>query len=70
MEEEMATQPNILAWRIPWRGKPGGLESMGSKELDITEHVHVHARAHAHTHTHTHTHTLKVKGYRKVHRVN
>ena len=56
MEEEMATQPNILAWRIPWRGKPGGLESMGSKELDITEHVHVHARARAHTHTHTHTH--------------
>ena len=31
--------------------KPGGLQSMGHKELDMTEH----ARACAHTHTHTHT---------------
>ena len=25
LEEEMATHSSILAWRIPWTGKPGGL---------------------------------------------
>ena len=25
----MATQSNILAWRIPWTEEPGGLQSMG-----------------------------------------
>ena len=29
LEEEMATHSSILAWRIP-----GGLQSMGRKELD------------------------------------
>ena len=28
-EKEMATHSTILAWRIPWPGKPGGLLSMG-----------------------------------------
>ena len=26
----------ILAWRIPWTEKPGKLQSMGSKESDMT----------------------------------
>ena len=25
LEEEMATYSSILAWRIPWTEKPGGL---------------------------------------------
>ena len=25
LEEEMATNSNILAWRIPWTEEPGGL---------------------------------------------
>ena len=29
LEEEMATHSSVLAWRIPGRGKPGGLPSMG-----------------------------------------
>ena len=33
----MATHFSILAWRIPWTGEPGGLQSMGCKELDSTE---------------------------------
>ena len=38
LEKEMATHSSILAWRIPWMGKPGGLQSMGlKKELDMTE---------------------------------
>ena len=45
----MVIHSSILAWRIPWREEPGGLQSMGSQELDMTEYVH------AHTHTHTHT---------------
>ena len=32
LEKEMATHSSILAWRIPWTEKPGGLQSMGSKK--------------------------------------
>ena len=35
----MATHFSILAWRIPWMEEPGGLQSMGSKELDTTERL-------------------------------
>ena len=30
LEKEMSTHSSILAWRIPWMEKPGGLQSMGS----------------------------------------
>ena len=33
MEEEMAAHSSILAWRIPWTEKPGGLWSMGSQNV-------------------------------------
>ena len=33
LEEEMATQSSILAWRIPGTGEPGGLPSMGSRRV-------------------------------------
>ena len=33
----MATHSSILAWRIPWTEKPGGLQSTGSKKSDMTE---------------------------------
>ena len=29
----MATHISILAWRIPWTKKPGGLQSMGSQRV-------------------------------------
>ena len=29
LEKEMATQSNVLAWRIPGVGEPGGLPPMG-----------------------------------------
>ena len=32
LEEGMATQTNILAWRIPWTGEPGGLQSIELQE--------------------------------------
>ena len=31
LEEGMATHFSILAWRIPWTEKPGGLQFMGSQ---------------------------------------
>ena len=34
LEEGMAIHSSILAWRIPWIEEPGGLQSMGSQELD------------------------------------
>ena len=37
LEEELAPHSSMLAWRIPWTEEPGGLESMGYKELNITE---------------------------------
>ena len=36
LEKEMATHSSILAWRIPLRGEPGRLQSMGSEESDTT----------------------------------
>ena len=39
LEKEMATHSSILAWRIPWTGEPGGLQSIwGCKESYSTEH--------------------------------
>ena len=29
LEGKMATHSGVLAWRIPWMEKPGGLQSMG-----------------------------------------
>ena len=39
LEEGMAAHSSILAWRIPWTGEPGGLQSTGHKELDMTERL-------------------------------
>ena len=33
LEKEMATHSSILAWKIPWMEKPGGLPSMGSQRV-------------------------------------
>ena len=33
LEKGMATHSSILAWRIPWTERPGGLQSMGSKRV-------------------------------------
>ena len=29
LENRMATHSSILAWRIPWKEEPGGLQCMG-----------------------------------------
>ena len=33
LEKAMATHSSTLAWKIPWREEPGGLQSMGSKRV-------------------------------------
>ena len=33
LQKEMATHSTILAWRIPWTEKAGGLQSMGSQRV-------------------------------------
>ena len=48
LEEKMAIYASILAWRIPWTEKPGGLQSMGSRRVrhDLTteqQQVTIHA---------------------------
>ena len=37
LKKGMATHSSILAWRIPWTEEPGGLQSTGSQESDMTE---------------------------------
>ena len=39
LEKEIATHSSFLAWRIPWTEEPGGLQSMGRKESDMTERL-------------------------------
>ena len=36
LEKEMATHFSNLAWEISWTEEPGGLQSMGPQESDMT----------------------------------
>ena len=38
----MAPHSSTLAWKIPWKGEPGRLQSMRSLESDMTEWLHFH----------------------------
>ena len=38
----MSPHSSTLAWKIPRAEEPGGLQSMGSEELDTTEWLHFH----------------------------
>ena len=43
LEEGMATQSSILAWRIPWREEPGSLQSIGSPSQTRLKWLSMHA---------------------------
>ena len=46
MEKAMAPHSSTLAWKIPWMEEPGGLQSMGSLRVglsDFTFTFHFHA---------------------------
>ena len=36
---EWLPHSSILAWEIPWTEEPGGLQSMGSPGVGLTEHA-------------------------------
>ena len=38
----MVPDSSTLAWKIPWTEEPGGLQSMGSEESDMTERLRFH----------------------------
>ena len=42
MEKAMGPHTSTLAWKIPWTEEPGGLQSMGSQRVGITEQLHFH----------------------------
>ena len=52
----MTTHSSILAWGIPWREEPGGLQSMRLQESDMTEQLNDNIHTYIHTHTHVHAH--------------
>ena len=33
LEEETATHSSILAWKVPWKEEPGGLQSIESQRV-------------------------------------
>ena len=39
LEKEMATHSNVLAWRIPGTGEPGGCRLWGHTELDTPHRI-------------------------------
>ena len=42
----MATDSSIFPWEIPWMEKPGGLQTMMSQELNLTQQLnHSHHQA-------------------------
>ena len=34
LKKGMATHSSILTWKIPWRGEPGGFQSMASQRVE------------------------------------
>ena len=45
LEKEVAAHSSVLAWKIPWTKKPGGLQPVGCKESDTTERLSMQAHS-------------------------
>ena len=39
LDKEMAAHSSILAWKIPWAEKPGGLQSKGLQKTWLSTHT-------------------------------
>ena len=48
LEKGMVTHSSILAWRIPWREEPGGLQSMGSQRVKHNRAINTFTFFHTH----------------------
>ena len=63
MKKEMVTHSSVISWENPWTEGPGGLQSMGSKELTTTQWLNCqHLETYSHPHTPTHTQTRPFLG--------
>ena len=50
LQKDLATHSSILAWRIPWTEKPGGLQSMGSQsQMGLSNLAQACMKAHVKT---------------------
>ena len=47
MEEGTTSHSSILAWRIPWTGEPGGLQSIRSQKSRTLKQLSTHVPTHA-----------------------
>ena len=63
-EKKMASHFSILAWRIPWTGEPGGLQSIGLHRVrhDFNDSMHVYVYMYMYNYVYMyiyniHTHT-------------
>ena len=43
LEEGMATHSSILAWRVPWTEKPGGLQSIVLQRVTQLKRLSTHS---------------------------
>ena len=46
LEKEMATHSSMLAWKIPWTEKTGGLQSMGSQRVRLNWATNTYTNTH------------------------
>ena len=44
LEKETATHSSVLAWKIPWTEDPGGLQTTGMAQSDVTERALAHCK--------------------------
>ena len=71
LEKGMATHSSVLAWKIPWAEKPGGLQSMGSQRVRhdwatntfiyMCVYIYTYVHTYIHIHTYTRSRCFKVK---------
>ena len=42
LEKEITTHSSTLVWKIPWMEEPGGLQSMGSQRVGLSDFTFFH----------------------------
>ena len=63
LEEEMATQSSIRAWKVPQTEDPGGLQSMGLQRVRhnlVTEHAYINMYVCTCTYAYIHIHRYSI----------
>ena len=42
LEKGLATHSSVLAWRVPWREEPGGVQSVVAEKWTQLSDFHIH----------------------------